>query len=676
MNIEALKEQARRHEQREEWSKALDQYLKAIDKLGEEEDPDIALYNRVGDLQVRLGDIDAAMVHYEKAIDFYVEAELANNAIALCRKITRSAPNRASAYLRMGQIRARQGFLVDARQNFLTYAEIQQAKGGMDEALRALAEFVSLAPNDTETRLFLADLLAGAGKIDDAIKHFRAAYGKLLAAGDRDAAARVATKLQEMDPDRPLPSTAEEPEVRARVTSGELLGFESTSLGAEEDSAEVEDEASSEDEGAAADLAFEDFSFDDPAEEEEEEPPQAQSPVEVADDFEGFSLDGLPEEDQASEDDIPDDATPLPTWDMDEPDDPGEEEDEELEDDLTPLPTFDLGTEEDSAPDEDPFVELPPLELDSDDEGEEADSTPFLTLEEVPDDDEDPPSHDHLADRGDISGAIEALQALIDADPDHLALRQRMVEYAYRTDDRGILVHAFQELAGTLRRGGEEVKAQAVYRQVLNLDSRNREALEAVGAASISPPAGAPAKVAGGEAAPPSEGFVDLGSLVLDRETEGSTRWVVAAQAPSGDEQADFAQMLQQFKQKVSENLSADDAKSHYDLGSAYKDMGLLDEAVGEFQQALRAQSGHLPTFEMLGQCFLEKGDHEVAIRTLERAREAPWQIEDDLLGIYYYLGMAYEETGNSERAREFYEKVFSLDINFKDVTERLRALR
>jgi pilus assembly protein FimV len=151
---------------------------------------------------------------------------------------------------------------------------------------------------------------------------------------------------------------------------------------------------------------------------------------------------------------------------------------------------------------------------------------------------------------------------------------------------------------------------------------------------------------------------------------------VVAYEEPSGDEQADFAKMLTQFKEKVSQNLDADDVKAHHDLGTAYKEMGLLDEAVSEFQQALRASADHLPTYELLGQTFMEMGNNEAAVRALERALEVPFDIEDELVGIYYYLARAYEVAGNKESALEFYDRVFSLDINFADVTERLRALR
>lgn len=173
-----------------------------------------------------------------------------------------------------------------------------------------------------------------------------------------------------------------------------------------------------------------------------------------------------------------------------------------------------------------------------------------------------------------------------------------------------------------------------------------------------------------------SDDYIDLGSLILDDQPERTTRWFVPAEEPSGDDEADFARMLGQFKAKVAEHLAGDDATAHYDLGAAYREMGLYQEAIAEFQQSLRADPRNLGTFEMLGQCFLDEGQPEVAIRTLNRALGLGFDVEDDLLGIYYYMGKAHEGLGNSEMAREFYEKVFSLDINFKDVTERLRALR
>jgi tetratricopeptide (TPR) repeat protein len=209
-----------------------------------------------------------------------------------------------------------------------------------------------------------------------------------------------------------------------------------------------------------------------------------------------------------------------------------------------------------------------------------------------------------------------------------------------------------------------------VYQQVLSLSPGNEAATTGLQELDGTAPAAPPAHVAS------SEEYVDLGAMILGDDDGETTRWTVPAEAPSGDEEADFAKMLGQFKEKVSEHVAADDVGAHHDLGTAYMEMGLFEEAIGEFQMALRASPNHLPTHEVMGRCWMEMGKPEMAVRTLARALTVEFEIEDELIGIYYLMGRAQEEQGNTAEAREFYDKVFSLDINFEDVTERLRALR
>ena len=72
----------------------------------------------------------------------------------------------------------------------------------------------------------------------------------------------------------------------------------------------------------------------------------------------------------------------------------------------------------------------------------------------------------------------------------------------------------------------------------------------------------------------------------------------------------------------------------------------------------------------------MEMGKPDMAVRALNRALNVAFEVEDEMIGIYFLMGRAHEDQGNSADALEFYERVFSLDINFEDVTERLRALR
>jgi tetratricopeptide (TPR) repeat protein len=150
----------------------------------------------------------------------------------------------------------------------------------------------------------------------------------------------------------------------------------------------------------------------------------------------------------------------------------------------------------------------------------------------------------------------------------------------------------------------------------------------------------------------------------------------VEEREPSGDEDRDFADMLAHFRQKVAENIEVEDNASHYDLGVAFMEMGLVDEAIAQFQVALRGGADPLATLELLGQCFVEKGQFAVAGRVLDRALRLPGVADGDLVGVLYLLGRVDEGTGVPERALDHYERVVAVDIRFRDTAKRIERLR
>ncbi|MGH7504559.1 MAG: hypothetical protein ACRELX_02870, partial [Longimicrobiales bacterium] len=151
-----LKDDARRHEQREEWQGAIDLYLKVLRSAEEgETELELPLYNRIGDLCVRLGRPADAVRYYEQAADKYAEAELFNNAIALCNKALRYLPDRLEIFRKLGRFSASQGFLTDARHWFLEYAQRMFAHGDLDNAFGALEDFAGIT-DDPEVRVDFA----------------------------------------------------------------------------------------------------------------------------------------------------------------------------------------------------------------------------------------------------------------------------------------------------------------------------------------------------------------------------------------------------------------------------------------------------------------------------------------------------------------------------------------
>ncbi|HNV75802.1 MAG TPA: tetratricopeptide repeat protein, partial [Gemmatimonadaceae bacterium] len=176
---------------------------------------------------------------------------------------------------------------------------------------------------------------------------------------------------------------------------------------------------------------------------------------------------------------------------------------------------------------------------------------------------------------------------------------------------------------------------------------------------------------------PPSgdDDFVDLGSWLREDEPVRTTRMVAAEATPTGDEQADFDEMLRRFKQGVAANVDEEDYDSHYDLGVAYKEMGLTDEAIAEFQKALRGDSHRVRSYEALGQCFVEKGQLQVAVTLLRRATETTGADDQQLVGVLYLLGYASEVMARHADALGYYQRVFAVDIEFRDVAQRVAAM-
>jgi tetratricopeptide (TPR) repeat protein len=334
--------------------------------------------------------------------------------------------------------------------------------------------------------------------------------------------------------------------------------------------------------------------------------------------------------------------------------------------------------------------------------------------------------------REDWSRASDLVQVLIRLDPNGVRYHQKRVEIAYRSGERPRLIDAYLELADALLRVGALDKALAVYRRVAEHDPGNQRALAALDALqpvdeAVGPPLAEPAAPAapaapardeglaafsdfGGEAdqaldaleapapppapppapakeprpsrpaakapEPPAGDFVDLGALVLDDERVKDTRMKVEGEEqPTGDEQKDFQEMLSAFKRGIDENIDAEDFQAHYDLGVAFKEMGLLDEAIAEFQKALRSPEGRLKTSEALGTAFFEKGQHAIAEAILRRAVESLGATDDEQIGLIYWLARAQEEQGKVEHAIPTYERVLAVDIGFMDAGSRMARL-
>jgi tetratricopeptide (TPR) repeat protein len=693
MNLDKLKESARKYEQGGQWRHAVDVYKKALREFEESGEgvPDPSLYNRVGDLEMKSGDSGAAVRAYEQAADLYTEQGFFNNAIALCGKILRINASRTATYLRLAQLNARKNFVGEARKNLLEYVDRMEALNHREEAFNAVRVFAHQFTGNPDIRVMLVELLTTAADGHEGRTQFRTLAEELESRDDGPVSPIAGDLTQIPDVDTPAPSPL-------GGRAGGLVFIDVGAAGRVPDAEPVEGlELHRPDEGDSDGWR------------------RDTSAVEGLDVISG-DVDDDPDAPVISS------ATPVDPFAAADPDSmldidayPPVEDQEDLE-----LTFVDLDA--DATRESDPSVALPfqTLEdathadprqdvvgLDRDGDAEDADQDlVFLSVDEgaagdapttasptsAVDDDPAVAARNRaevLLDVGDQGGAVAALEdavqrfeatgryeeALEVADhlsrlePAQVFRYQKRVELAYRCGRRDVMLQAYLGLADALLRNGGTDHAVVVYRRVLEHDPGNAIARAALANLAPAPPAAAE------EPEPPAGSFIDLGSLILDEPSTRDTRIRVGQAAPIEDEDQAFHEALAQFKRGIDENLDAEDFQAHYDLGIAFKEMGLLDEAIAQFQKALRAPEGRLKTSEQLGIAFYEKTRFAISEAVLRRAIDSLSGGDEDKIGLIYWLGRAVESQRRQDEAIRCYERVLAVDIRFLDVGDRMQRL-
>jgi tetratricopeptide (TPR) repeat protein len=137
-----------------------------------------------------------------------------------------------------------------------------------------------------------------------------------------------------------------------------------------------------------------------------------------------------------------------------------------------------------------------------------------------------------------------------------------------------------------------------------------------------------------------------------------------------------LAEIFKEFKKGVDKQLGQEDYDTRYNLGIAYKEMGLVDEAIAEFQLAAKDERRLLECSSMLGICFLDKGMPKLAIKWFEKGLRAPGRSDEEYLGLRYDLASAHEAAGDVGTALGIFTELYGQDANFRDVASKVRELR
>jgi len=157
-----------------------------------------------------------------------------------------------------------------------------------------------------------------------------------------------------------------------------------------------------------------------------------------------------------------------------------------------------------------------------------------------------------------------------------------------------------------------------------------------------------------------------------------------APPAPSqAAESGPLKEVFEEFRAELGEmSAEEEDLETHYNLGIAFREMGLLEEAIGEFQKVAKASdSGRAFRYTMqcctlLGLAFMEKGQPAIAAIWYERALHTPGIDPESTLALRYDLGVAQESAGEPEAALKSFSQVYAMNIDYRDVAERIAALQ
>jgi tetratricopeptide (TPR) repeat protein len=146
---------------------------------------------------------------------------------------------------------------------------------------------------------------------------------------------------------------------------------------------------------------------------------------------------------------------------------------------------------------------------------------------------------------------------------------------------------------------------------------------------------------------------------------------------------AGLAEIFEEFREAAEEEpLANEDYETHYNMGTAYKEMELDDEAIQEFQTAANlarpgdGTSRYLQCCNMLGHCFLHKGMPRAAVLWFKKGLEAPGHVEDEYKALRYELGVAYQQMGEINRALEVFTEVYGVDVSYRNIADKLQELQ
>ncbi len=159
----------------------------------------------------------------------------------------------------------------------------------------------------------------------------------------------------------------------------------------------------------------------------------------------------------------------------------------------------------------------------------------------------------------------------------------------------------------------------------------------------------------------------------VDRDPGEDT---VEEDVPEPSLDSEVLDIFEEFKKGISEQLEDEDYETHYNLGIAYKEMGLIDDAIKEFQMARSDPERKIHVLSMLGICYMEKKLYSLAIDAFQEASKNMTGRDESYWGLKYDLAGAYENNGDLKNALDIYIAIYGWDSKFRSINEKVSSVK
>ncbi len=691
--VDQIRTKAAEFFQKGDYAKAVLEYKKVL----ELEPGNASVYNFIGDAYVKLNNIDEAVTNYMEAAKGYGNDALFNNAIAVCKKILRSRKDDPEIYKMLGDLYIQQGLINEAITNLLEYSERKIKEGKPDLAFPVYHQIVELNPQNLAIRSKLADMYLSQKRVPEAIEEFTKLAQAYRENGRMIEAEAIDAKVRSMKGESgPAAAPAPAPEIRPQQVIDELTHHANP---------EIQLEVPSQREKPAMDIPA-------PAIQREPEKPAAPEPpkqdwatnVELGDLLVeiGSTQEALDQYHTAANGYLGDgnitksiaiykkiaELQPLElrsrqklveiSLQANQP--------EAMVDAYLGLAEclYRRELKEQAAAVYQKVLEIDPV-------NETALESLSLLLPEMPEGSMDTPSFQTQpepkappqpsAPPAPPAPSISIQPSAITIQPVPSITIQPPEPEPAPAAPTGFDFSSIQPAPPPqMEPAATETPSWQMPVQEPGTGPADQSFMHAQ-------PAEEPAEEhshltaapQGGQ--PPQEDNVHWGREMVEGGRQSRVKFSVAdddqAQAPQAQEEyLSLNDILAEFKEGVYQSIKQEDFQGHYDLGIAYKEMGLVQEAIAEFQISSKGDKERLKSFEMLGICFMERGEYKFAIRQMERGLATPGFEEEAYMGLRYNLAQSYESVGEIDNAIKAYEEIYSADVSFKDVAQKLQQLK